>query len=183
MITITIDDQHVTDVLRELQRRLDDMQPAMQQVGDYLVGSAKARFATSTAPDGTPWARNSQVTYLRMIESRAGTALTRGRNAGRLSAKGIGAAIAKKPLIGDTHHLRDTLYPISGRDSVAVGSPEKYAAVQQFGEAQGAAGRDRRNHPIPWGTIPARPFMGLSAGDGDTVLMIVGAFLKNGLGA
>jgi phage gpG-like protein len=31
-----------------------------------------------------------------------------------------------------------------------------------FGARQGAFGRTRRNGPIPWGNIPARPFLPIS---------------------
>lgn len=183
MIVINIDDQHVTDVLRELQRRLDDMQAAMQEVGETLAASTKARFVTSTAPDGTPWARNSQVTYLRMIEGRAGTTLKKGANAGRVNAKGAALAVGKRPLIGETHRLSTEIAARASRDSVSIGSSLVYAATQQFGAAKGAFGTDSRRHPIPWGTIPARPFMGLSNADGDAVLAIVGAFLKGAFNA
>lgn len=184
MITldIQVDDRNVTDVLAELQRRLTNMTPAMKQIGEALVGSTKQRFTTSTGPDGLPWAPNSMVTYLRMIDRRADTTLKRGPNAGRLSAKGVGLAAGKKPLIGETRHLRDTIFPIVGADSVTIGSPEVYSAVQQFGEAKGAAGQDRRHHPIPWGKIPPRPFIGLSTGDEESVLAIVTRYLQTGFG-
>lgn len=182
-ITIEIDAAAANGAVAELQRRLADMSVVMKQIGDLMVGSTKARFATSTAPDGTPWAPNSMVTYLRMIESRAGTTLKRGKDAGRLSAKGIGLAVGKKPLIGRTKHLRDTIYPIVDPQSVRVGSPEIYAAVQQFGEAKGAAGQDSRHHLIPWGDIPPRPFIGMSVDDEESVLAIVQRYLSVGFGA
>jgi len=40
-----------------------------------------------------------------------------------------------------------------------------YAAVHQFGAAQGAFGNTSRGSPIPWGDIPARPYLGLSDDD------------------
>jgi hypothetical protein len=34
----------------------------------------------------------------------------------------------------------------------------QFCGSQQFGAKQGQFGRGKRNHPIPWGDIPARPF-------------------------
>lgn len=173
MITIEVDDRRVLDVLNGLIARLNDLTPAMQTIGEYLVGSTKRRFTTSMGPDGIRWAPNSQVTYLRMIEKAHGVTL----KSGQINAKGAGMAIAKKPLIGETHRLSSEISARASRDSVEVGSPMVYAATQQFGAAKGAFGRDRRGHPIPWGTIPPRPFIGLSATDADQVLTIVGEHL------
>jgi phage gpG-like protein len=202
MITldIQVDDRNVTDVLAELQRRLTNMTPAMKQIGDVLVASTKHRFATSTGPDGLPWAPNSMVTYLRMIDRRAGTTLKRGANTGRLNAKGVGVAAGKKPLIGETRRLSTEIYPQVDANSVEIGSSLVYAATQQFGAKMGAFGRysqvarwrkyekgDFRKHagtvkgfPIPWGDIPARPFIGLSTSDEESVLAIVTRYLQAG---
>lgn len=197
MITIEVDDANVLRVIAELQRRMADMQPAMQSVGEYLVESTHRRFSTSTAPDGSRWAPNSQVTYLRMLESRGGTSYTKGERAGRINAKGAGVAMTKKPLIGETHRLENEIVPFASQDGVEVGSNLIYAAVQQFGAKMGEFGRysqvsrwrkfgdkDFRKYagtvkgfPIPWGDIPARPFLGLSTDDADNVLSIVGRFL------
>lgn len=198
MITIEVDDRHVLDVLSELIKRLGDLTPAMQTVGDYLVGSTKRRFAASIGPDGVRWAPNSEVTYLRMIERAHGVTL----KSGQINQKGAGMAMAKKPLIGETHRLSSEISAQADRDSVEVGSPMVYAAVQQFGAKMGEFGRysqvsryrkyengDFRKHagtvkgfPIPWGNIPARPFIGLSEVDADQVLAIVGEHLASAAG-
>lgn len=195
MITITVDDRHVLDVLDALLARLDDLTPAMQTVGEYLVGSTKRRFATSIGPDGVRWAPNTETTYLRMIEKAHGVTL----KSGQINQKGANLALTKKPLIGETHRLSSEISAQADRDSVEIGSPMVYAAVQQFGAQMGEFGRysqvsrwrkyekgDFRKHagtvkgfPIPWGDIPARPFIGLSEVDADQVLAIVGEHLAS----
>jgi phage gpG-like protein len=182
MITIEVDDKRVLDVIAELQRRMSDMTPAMQSVGEYLVASTHARFATSIGPNGVPWAPNTETTYIRMIEQRAGTILKKGPNAGRVNVKGTALALTKKPLIGETHRLENELITRADADSVTVGSNMIYAAVQQFGEERGTVGSTKRGSPIPWGDIPPRPFLGLSTGDADNVLAIVGLFLAAATG-
>lgn len=125
MITIEVDDKRVLDVIAELQRRMSDMTPAMQSVGEYLVASTHARFATSIGPNGVPWAPNTETTYVRFIEQltfaardahrdtirvgASGLTFAKGKNAGRVNAKGAALLMAKKPLIGDTHRLENEL--------------------------------------------------------------------------
>ncbi|KJR41707.1 phage virion morphogenesis protein, partial [Candidatus Magnetoovum chiemensis] len=44
-------------------------------------------------------------------------------------------------------------------DSVKIGSNVIYAATHQFGAKKGSFGKTKRNAPIPWGNIPARPLL------------------------
>ena len=60
---------------------------------------------------------------------------------------------------------------------MAVGSSLEYAAVQQFGARRGEFGRTRRGAPIPWGDIPARPFLGVSRVDRVEILDILAGYL------
>jgi len=54
---------------------------------------------------------------------------------------------------------------------VTVGSPMVYAPTHQFGEEKGATGKTTKfGVPIPWGDIPARPFLGIDPGFEDRVL-------------
>ena len=52
MIRIDIDDRDVGQALQRLQRRVGDMTPAMEDIGELLIETTKERFKTSTAPDG-----------------------------------------------------------------------------------------------------------------------------------
>lgn len=70
MITIDIDDREVLSVLQELARRGANLRPAMLAIGEDLAESTRRRFETSTAPDGTPWADNSEVTYLMYLQGK-----------------------------------------------------------------------------------------------------------------
>ncbi|MDO5087983.1 MAG: phage virion morphogenesis protein [Comamonadaceae bacterium] len=84
----------------------------------------------------------------------------------------------KRPLTGETGALARTInYRVSGEREVRVGSPMVYAAAHQYGARQGSFGRTRRGGPIPWGTIPARPFLGLSATDQAQIVQLVRSYL------
>lgn len=101
-------------------------------IGGLVASQVQRRIADDkTAPDGTPWAPWS-ARYEARIKDRQ-----RGRNRSLLVASGA--------LGTDIHHL------VAGTE-IHVGSNLEYAAVHQFGSANGQG-------------IPARPYLGLSASD------------------
>ncbi|MGV8987643.1 MAG: phage virion morphogenesis protein [Cypionkella sp.] len=159
MIIIQINDAEVTAALERAIGAVSDLTPLMQSIGEILVVSTKARFGEGVAPDGSPWAPNSPVTLAR----KKGT----------------------KPLIGDDGLLNSQIFAEATADSVEVGSNRIQAAVMQFGAAQGefgaAIGKDKKGrdhfHSIPWGDIPARPFLGLSDADRGNILDEISEYL------
>jgi phage virion morphogenesis protein len=136
-IQIEIDDRAVTQMLQRLIDAAQNPRPALLEVGEDLVESTKRRFETQTAPDGSRWERNSPVTIKR-----------KGRD---------------QPLTGRGTLMDQINYQITGNDTLDVGSPTIYAAMQQFG------GR-KSEFPNLWGDIPARPFIGVSADDEQSIL-------------
>ena len=135
------------------------------------------RFATSRAPDGTPWAPNAQSTLLRFLDETSGNFTKKGR----LSAKGRERIMGKKPLIGVTGGLSSEIFYKSDSHHAIVASNKPYAAVQQFGARRGQFGATRRGAPIPWGDIPARPFFGLSDDDRASILEKLAKYLERAL--
>lgn len=139
------------EVLREL-RRLSaavgpaGMRPALAEIGEELAESTRQRFSSSTAPDGSRWAPNAPAT------------LARKRGTRPLVDSGILGG-------GITYQLVD--------GGVEIGSSRIYAGTQQLGAKRGQYGRTSRGAPIPWGDIPARPFLGVSAADEQIILGIL----------
>ncbi|MCC4116357.1 phage virion morphogenesis protein [Aromatoleum toluclasticum] len=170
-ITIEFDSAPVRDALNRLLATLgaDGMAPAMKEIGEVLQESTKQRFATSTAPDGTRWAPNAQATFDSYL-NRDGKNF---RKDGRLGAKGAARAMNKKPLV-DSGRLADSIVWQLVPGGVEVGTNrfagewDGGAAVHQFGNRKG--------------TIPARPFLGVSAEDEVQVLEIVERHLMGALG-
>jgi phage virion morphogenesis protein len=157
MIEIELDDREVLDYLHQLQQRTGDITPALGEIGEYLIKSTKERFGTGTAPDGTPWAKNSDLTLSR----KEGT----------------------QPLIGETKRLSTEFSYFIGNNELTFGSPLEYAAIHQFGVGQGESGRGsfktrKGSFPIPWGDIPARPFIGISDSDQMEILDIISGYLS-----
>lgn len=177
-VDIQLDDARVQATLQRLERAAVNPAPALKAVGEALVDSTKQRFLQSIGPDGKPWAPNAPSTFVTLLRRYKGSF---GKD-GRVSARGAARASGKKPLIGETRSLSTTInYRVSG-NAVEIGSPMEYAAVQQFGARKGAFGSTRRGAPIPWGDIPARPYLGVSAGDAQIIDRLFYDYLRESVG-
>lgn len=173
-ITITTEDVGVGAALARVIGAGKNPRPLLVAIGETLAASTKRRFQTSTDPEGKPWAPNSPATIGRHLGGFKGSF----KKGGGLSKKGAARAGAKKPLIGETRALSGNIaWQLQGDDGVAIGSPMIYAATQQFGAKRGAFGKTKRGAPVPWGDIPARPFLGLSAEDVETILELAADYL------
>lgn len=133
MIIIKVNDHAVQTVLNALARRMNDMTPVMRDIGEALVAGTRKRFAAGADWDDTPWAPNSPVTLAR-------------KKAGRV-------------LVGESRALSSQVHYRPSARAVLIGSSMEYAATQHFGALRGAFGRNKKGGPIPWGTIPPRPFL------------------------
>lgn len=159
MIEIKLKDEVVQTALRQLAERLTDMTEAMEEIGEALMVSTRDRMTAGKMPDGAAFAPRSQATLDRYAAMRP-PARPRG---GPLNLYG---------------HLIGGIFPEAGPDSVRIGSNAIQAAVMQFGQAQGASGRTARDGAIPWGNIPARPYLGISDEDRSAITGIVGEWLE-----
>lgn len=171
-IDVTLVSQPVLERLAEISRRFDDMSPALLAIGELITESTKARFSTSTAPDGSKWKPNSPATVLAMLNRISGAY---SKKTGKLSAKGNRAANGKRPLV-DSGILQDTInYQLTRRgNGVEIGTNRFAgewpggAAVFQFGS------KDGKN--------PAREFLGISHDDERDVLDILANFGSQSIG-
>lgn len=151
MAEVVITRDEITGALMRISAHLSDLTPVMQEIGEILVDSTKQRFPQGVAPDGSRWAPKSPTTL-----AKYGA-----RTSNRIDVR---------PLFGPSGALSSQIFYEAAPDSVSWGSPMVYAATQHFGAAKGAFGRTSRNGPIPWGNIPARPFLGVSAEDEANIL-------------
>lgn len=167
MITIELQSDRVTPALDRLAQLLDDLTPVMDEIGEYLIAATRARFAEGKGPDGTPWAPKSEATIA--------------------AYKARKDPVDHRPLFGPTGALSSQFSTVATPDSVEIGTNLIYAAVMQFGAEAGQfgarMGTDKRGRsffmPIPWGDIPARPFLGLSDDDETAILSIVTEWLES----
>ena len=134
-VRITVDAKQVGQMLRDMYRRTRDLTPAMKLIGETIWTSVMRNFEVGGRPK---WAPHSEVTKAR----------TRPHG-----------------VLGLDNHLMNSISYTAGPRSVEIGTNRVYAAVQQFGQKKGASGRTRRGGPIPWGDIPARPYMTVQGQD------------------
>lgn len=139
--------EQIAALFARLRAHLSDLSPVMERIGEQQVAATRARFLAGQAPDGSVWAPKSPATLAAQ------------------AARGDRAD--PRPLFGPSRRLSsEVFYQVApGGASVTIGSSLIYAAVQQYGAAQGQFGTTSRGAPIPWGDIPARPFLGLSDDD------------------
>lgn len=172
-----IDDQAVRDKLIQLaQGSAGELLPRW---GEYLAAATKDRFATQTAPDGSPW-QALKPRYARRKKYNADKVLT---------------------LRG---YLRSGIhYQPEGSDAVLVGTNTKYGAIHQFGGTidqparqatvryRSVAGKilfARKKHKratereVSIGAhqvnIPARPYLGVSDQDESAIVDILRDWLS-----
>ena len=156
MITVELKEDEITGALVRLAGLTGDLSPILSGIGELLAESTKVRMAAGVSPDGTAFA------------PRAASTLARYKKLGK--SYGL-------PLHLTGEMARQVNYN-AGADFVEVGTTSIQAAVMQFGAAQGEfgafMGKDKLGrdhfHAIPWGNIPARPFIGLSDEDRTNIL-------------
>ncbi len=158
MIQITLQDQAVMEALRELEAKMGDMTPAMQDIGQSLVEGTRQRIRDGKDWDGNPFAANAPATLARK--------------------RGTSPLIDRGNLAGSRLHYQ------ASADAVTVGSSAVQAAVLQFGARRGQFGQDRRGRDLPWNNIPARPFLPIKGNDlpqsaRDRVLEIIREHLES----
>jgi len=146
VITVEFDDSKIKKALQDLQSATGDLSPAFREIGKQLVESTKQRFSSGIGPDGQKWEDNSQVTIER-----------KGRN---------------MPLVDSGTLMAEINYQIIGNNTLEIGNPMEYAAMQQFGGT-----KEEFSHL--WGDIPARPFLGISSDDETEILNIIEKHLTN----
>lgn len=174
MIEVKFEDSQIKQTLAKLEKKGKNARPVMADIGKHLVESTQQRFARSESPDGEKWAANSDSVIKGVLSKTKGNYKKRGG----LSAKGKRRSAAKRPLIGESKQLKNVHYKARS-NGLEVGSSRIYAAVQQFGAKQGDFGNTKRGAPIPFGDIPARPYLGFSDDDKSVIMEILKEFLKS----
>lgn len=152
MIGVQFNIGKTREALKAARALLDDMTPVYTDIGEYMIEATRKRFQTGTGPDGKAWAAKSQNTLDRY--------------------KRLGYGNLRRPLIGPGKRLSREIQRFVGKDGVVIGSSLIYSGVMQDGAAKGAFGSDSRGRPLPWGNIPARVWLGISAADATAIVEI-----------
>lgn len=111
MLRIDVDLGGISGSIGKTLGRYLDLEPALMEVGEYLLLSTRERFDDEVDPDGKPWQPLSPAYAARKAKSP--TALR-----GILTFSGL---------------LRDSIAYRVGPDYLEVGSAVKYAPIHQSG--------------------------------------------------
>ena len=155
MLTVTVDSKPVTDVLTKLQKRMGNLTPAMEGIGQELNSRVSARFETRSDPQGHPWAPWAPSTRDNYPKDGRGQLLER-----------HGAMLQSLSFDADKASVR------VGFSAVASKGGDVYAAYHEWGTKT----MPRR------GLLFADPNAGTLAPDDEkAVLDIIDTFLTDGL--
>jgi phage virion morphogenesis protein len=155
--TITVDSKTAIDGLQSLYKAAGNLKPVLKNIGEYEAEATKQRIRDERSPDGTPFAPLNPF-----------YALTK---------KGLGI------LRGASGDLADIIWQL-GDSSVEIGSSVFYAVVHQEGRVikpktasalMFSLGGNKAVR-VKSVTIPARPFVGISAQDEAMILEITKDF-------
>lgn len=146
---VRVNEGGVSRVLSRLLLTDTKRRSMLDQLGRQAVEQTQYRFIEQKSPTGVPWKPSK-----RALKNPA------------------------KPTLLDSLKLLNSIeYVISG-DGFEVGSNLPYAATMNFGAKKGQFGSMSNGNPIPWGDIPARPFLGVSAEHKVKMTDVINKFLR-----
>jgi phage virion morphogenesis protein len=178
VLDIDINDAEIKAALKDLAAKLNDLTPFFKDAGETLLNSTRERFHTQTDPEGQPWKslapnykqnkpRNKDKiltlygylrgTLVKQADSnslRIGTPLVYGAIHQFGAAKGSFGTV--------TAHVNAYIRRLKSRD---VKQGRKIVA-----KGVAFVSAHTRQMTVPWGNIPARPFLGLSTDDRSDLL-------------
>ena len=157
--TIKYNDREVIEALNRLNRAGRDLRPAMRDIAAALEDSVEEAFQKEASPSGTPWKVLTEHTKARRARTR----------------KWPGQILqVDGRLAGSTTSDYDA-------SSAVVGTGVVYAPTHQFGAEEGEFGSTRSGRPIPFGDIPARPFLGFSTETKEAIVDAINRHLGAGI--
>lgn len=156
-IIVDVTDEAIRKAFSRLESGMERTEPLMDAIGTGVAGSTHMRFATQTDPEGASW-----------------TALNPGYAAGKRNSR----------ILTESGRLRDSINAQSSKNEARVGTNLVYSAIHQFGGTitpKSSSHLFFRIGGVPVAaksvTIPARPYLGISADDETMIANVVFAFI------
>ena len=165
-IRIELRDRELRRALSDLVTAGTDLSPATREIAALLKRITEDVFDREADPaTGEAWAPLSDVTASRPPD---GNRMGRRGRANKLQV---------------SRSLLDSIVANYDQTTAVVGTNLAYATTQHFGARKGEFGRGnfktrKGSFPIPWGDIPARPFLGVSPVDETAITDIIADHLK-----
>lgn len=208
-VAIRIDDAEVMEALAQLQAASGNLAGVYRNIGEELLQSTQARFRGGKGPDGKAWAPLSKrhAEAKRKAGHSAAILVMRGYLSGtiRYQADADGVEVGTDRPYGAIHqfggdiqiagrtqeaHVSVRTEPLTGTRMGKDGKPKPWtlaAGTLQFRRRKDAGQADVSARTLTIGdhtiTIPARPYLGLSADDRAASLDIIADHLMTAVSA
>lgn len=167
-VEIEVRDQGIRELLGELRRKSEDLTEVMETIGTLIFRSVEKNFAA----EGRWSVVNSFIGGSRKWDQLKPSTVARRKKMGK----------GPHPILQVSGGLAASVQTLQvTKDSVVVGTNKEYAAMHQFGAKKGELGTIRariaehmrtgksgtkhkvrahdRTVQVPWGDVPARPFL------------------------
>lgn len=194
-IRIEVDDRPVVDALNRLVAASADLRPVLKVIGEHMVQSTELRFDRQTTPDGAQWAPLSPQTRASKKHAKILTESQRLRRSIVYQVTGDGAVeVGTNVVYAAIHQFGGTIeraahsswghLRVDARGRlIRQGSQGKSANLAVFAKAS-----HKRKTQVKFTVgahgieIPARPFLGLSIEDRQTILEDLNDYLARAMG-
>lgn len=139
--------------IEEIRGRVENLQPALEVVGEMVVAETKLSFREEASPDGTKWAPLSDVTILRRVtRTKGGHSIRRAQTkSGRATKRAIKAFTGGARIGYDRGQFFQGINSQATARTMRFGSPAVQAATFHFGRKDNLM---FKKWPAP---IPSRP--------------------------
>jgi phage gpG-like protein len=148
--------QEAIQEMEGLRGRAINMRPVWEKAGRFMVRQTiKERFDKQRSPKGHFWKKRSKATQAHYL-------------------KKYGPRFTANKVLKFTGELRRITYKADNK-GMSFGTNRPYGRTHQYGAKKGQFGtvtktyintqtwrQYRRTYVIPWGDIPARPFLGVT---------------------
>ena len=159
-IKMTIDDREINRLLRRLRRKMGDLTPVMEEIGELIVSSVQENFNRGGRYSKPGSWRGGNKKWKELAPST----IKERKRLGYYDKDTDSCEILVR-----TGELKDSITYDAGKDYVTVGTDKVYAAIHQFG------GKAGRKHAAK---IPARPFLVVQDDDLEEIKEIILDYIK-----
>ena len=154
-IKMKIDDRQINELLRRLRRKMGDLTPVMEEIGELIVSSVQENFNRGGRYSEPGSWRGGNKKWKKLAPSTIRERERQGYWPGQILVR--------------TGRLKNSIFYEAGKDHVTVGTNVVYAAIHQFG------GKAGRKHAAK---IPARPFLVVQDEDLEEIKEIILDYIK-----
>lgn len=183
-ITLEYQAEAVLDAIRAATEALGDPELLLRDMGEYLMIAHDKRFASQSAPDGTPWQALSPAYARRKKKNQNKILVLDGylKNTLRYQVTGNELAFG-------TNRVYAAIHQFGGEIQIAARSQQTYFRQDKSGEVENRFVSKRRSNFSQWVSmgpytikIPARPFLGTSDTDDKELASIALGYLSRAIG-